>query len=176
MSNETVAQSSERGTFACSICGLASPHNHTDEEVRRHRTPPVAWIDNSGHPRHQLYLQSAKERELYGPLRPLFEVPAGLLDRIKAAEQRVQDDRAPRSIPADPHSDVDLVLAEVRYLIEGNWPPFWIAPAPCITCAANHYCPEHNPAPASNAGVSASPPQTFSQHTPMTSRQAGSSF
>lgn len=55
--------------------------------------------------------------------------PAGLLDRIKAAEQRVQDNRAPRSIPANPHSDVDLVLAEVRYLIEGRWPPFWLKDA-----------------------------------------------
>lgn len=55
--------------------------------------------------------------------------PLGLLDRIKAAEQRVQDNRAPRSIPADPHSDVDLVLAEIRYLIEDRWPPFWIKDA-----------------------------------------------
>lgn len=55
--------------------------------------------------------------------------PAGLLDRIKAAEQRIADNHAPRRIPADPHGDVDLVLAEVRYLIEGNWPPFWIKDA-----------------------------------------------
>jgi hypothetical protein len=55
--------------------------------------------------------------------------PAGLLDRIKAAEQRIADNHAPRRIPADPHGDVDLVLAEVRYLIEGRWPPFWIKDA-----------------------------------------------
>jgi hypothetical protein len=55
--------------------------------------------------------------------------PAGLLDRIKAAEQRIADNHAPRRIPADPHGDVDLVLAEVRYLIEGCWPPFWIKDA-----------------------------------------------
>jgi hypothetical protein len=56
--------------------------------------------------------------------------PEGLLERVKAAEQRIADNCAPRRIPADPHGDVDLVLAEVRYLIEGNWPPFWIAPPP----------------------------------------------
>ena len=36
---------------------------------------PVAYIDHSGHPRHLSYLQGAKERELYGPLRPLYEQP-----------------------------------------------------------------------------------------------------
>jgi len=65
----------------------------------------------------------------FADCKPEQRWPAGLLDRIKAAEQRVQDNRAPRSIPANPHSDVDLVLAEVRYLIEGKWPPFWIKDA-----------------------------------------------
>jgi hypothetical protein len=56
-----------------------------------------------------------------------FQWPLGLLDRIKAAEKRIENNHAPRRIPADPHGgDVDLVLAEVRYLIEGKWPPFWI--------------------------------------------------
>lgn len=58
--------------------------------------------------------------------------PAGLLERVKAAEQRIADNHAPRRIPADPHGDVDLVLAEVRYLIEGNWPPFWIKAVPTV--------------------------------------------
>jgi hypothetical protein len=35
----------------------------------------AAWIDNSGHPKHLSYLQGVKERELYGPLRPLYEHP-----------------------------------------------------------------------------------------------------
>ncbi len=60
--------------------------------------------------------------------------PDGLIDRIKAAEQRIQDGHALRRIPADP-TDVDLVLAEVRYLLEGKQPPFWIKtaaqPQPC---------------------------------------------
>lgn len=51
--------------------------------------------------------------------------PAGLIERIKAAEQRIQDGHAPRRIPADP-TDVDLVLAEVRCLLEGKQPPLWI--------------------------------------------------
>jgi hypothetical protein len=55
--------------------------------------------------------------------------PDGLIDRIKAAEQRIQDGHAPRRIPADP-TDVDLVLAEVRYALEGKQPPFWIKTTP----------------------------------------------
>lgn len=51
--------------------------------------------------------------------------PSGLLDRVKAAEQRIENGHAPRRIPADP-SDVDLVLAEVRCLLEGSAPPFWL--------------------------------------------------
>ncbi len=57
--------------------------------------------------------------------------PAGLIDRIKAAEQRIQDGHAPQRIPADP-TDVDLVLAEVRHLLEGKQPPFWL----------DQYCPQ----------------------------------
>lgn len=52
--------------------------------------------------------------------------PAGLIDRVKAAEQRIRDNHAPRRIPADP-TDVDLVLAEVRLFLEGAEPPFWAA-------------------------------------------------
>ncbi len=55
-------------------------------------------------------------------------IPAGLLERIKAAEQRIHDGHAPRRIPADP-TDVDLVLAEVRLWIESKPPPFWLAAA-----------------------------------------------
>jgi hypothetical protein len=55
--------------------------------------------------------------------------PAGLIERIKGAEQRIQDGHAPRRIPADP-TDVDLVLAEVRYLLEGKRPPFWVNTSP----------------------------------------------
>ena len=36
---------------------------------------PVAWIDNSEHPKHRLYWQSATEKRLYGPLRPLYTAP-----------------------------------------------------------------------------------------------------
>ena len=52
--------------------------------------------------------------------------PTGLLERVRAAEQRIRDNHAPRRIPADP-TDVDLVLAEVRAFIEGREPPFWLA-------------------------------------------------
>ncbi len=71
------------------------------------------------------------EREIEQALTPGEPVawPDGLIDRIKAAEQRIQDGHALRRIPADP-TDVDLVLAEVRYLLEGKQPPFWIKTAP----------------------------------------------
>lgn len=55
----------------------------------------------------------------------LATTPDGLIDRIKAAEQRIDDGHAPRRIPADP-TDVDLVLAEVRLFLEGKAPPFWV--------------------------------------------------
>lgn len=51
--------------------------------------------------------------------------PAGLLDRVKAASERIANGHAPRRIPADP-TDVDLVLAEVQMWIEGRWPPPWL--------------------------------------------------
>jgi hypothetical protein len=66
---------------------------------------------------------------------PVLTTPAapalseGMLDRIKAAEQRIIDGRAPRRIPADV-TDVDLVLAEVIAWAEGEPPPFWLAAAP----------------------------------------------
>ena len=36
---------------------------------------PVAWIDNSGHPKHMSHVQSVSERKLYGARRPLYEAP-----------------------------------------------------------------------------------------------------
>lgn len=55
--------------------------------------------------------------------------PAGLLERVKAAEQRIRDGHGSMRVPADP-TDPDLVLAEVAALIEGRTPPFWLRPAP----------------------------------------------
>ena len=36
---------------------------------------PVAWIDNSGHPHHLSYMQGIREKQLYGPLQPLYAAP-----------------------------------------------------------------------------------------------------
>jgi len=36
---------------------------------------PVAWIDNSGHPKHMSHIQSVLERKLYGARRPLYTTP-----------------------------------------------------------------------------------------------------
>ncbi len=70
---------------------------------------------------------SAGERILDTLRSPPASVPDGLIDRIKAAEQRIHDNHAPRRIPADP-TDVDLVLAEVRMFLETGERPFWITP------------------------------------------------
>lgn len=68
-------------------------------------------------------------------------VPEGLLDRVKAAEKRVKDGHAPRRIPADP-TDVDLVLAEVRLLLEGRHEKsWWIAAAPSQAAAKEGWKP-----------------------------------
>ncbi len=50
---------------------------------------------------------------------------SGLIKRIDAAIDRVTQGRGLMSIPADPRSDVDLVLAECKCLLEGRYPPFW---------------------------------------------------
>lgn len=68
--------------------------------------------------------QALTELEHYA--RESREWPLGLLDRVKAAAKRIDENQAPRRIPADPTSDVDLVLGEVRALLEGREPPFWV--------------------------------------------------
>lgn len=73
-------------------------------------------------------LEDVRRLKSAAPAAPAW--PAGLIDRIKAAEQRIADNQAPRRIPADPNGDVDLVLAEVRHLLEGKAPPFWLAASP----------------------------------------------
>ena len=34
---------------------------------------PVAWIDSNGHPHHLSAIQGVREKQLYGPWRPLYE-------------------------------------------------------------------------------------------------------
>lgn len=58
-------RSSGGGTHWCAL--VAQPAQSAE---------PVAWIDDSEHPKHRLYRQSATERRLYGPLRPLYLHPA----------------------------------------------------------------------------------------------------
>ena len=99
------------------------PHKGLSEHMAqatngRVRIDPVTGDVGIGTPPAQL-----------APVQEPVAWPAGLIDRIKAAEQRIQDGHALRRIPADP-TDVDLVLAEVRYLLEGKQPPFWIDTTP----------------------------------------------
>jgi hypothetical protein len=56
------------------------------------------------------------------------QVTEAMIERIKAAEQRIADGHALRRIPADP-TDPDLVLSEVRLFLQGEPPPFWLATA-----------------------------------------------
>lgn len=60
---------------------------------------------------------------------------SGLIKRIDAAVERVTQNRGLMSIPADPRSDVDLVLSECKALLQGENPPFWAKdfhPAPAV--------------------------------------------
>lgn len=50
---------------------------------------------------------------------------SGLIKRVDAAIERVTQGRGLMSIPADPRSDVDLVLSECKALLQGENPPFW---------------------------------------------------
>lgn len=50
---------------------------------------------------------------------------SGLIKRIDAAIERVTKGWGLMTIPADPRSDVDLVLSECKALLEGENPPFW---------------------------------------------------
>jgi len=44
-------------------------------DAERAKQGAVAWIDNSGFPKHSSCLQSASENRLYGPMRPLYLSP-----------------------------------------------------------------------------------------------------
>ncbi len=44
-----------------------------DGAVRPHDVKVAAWIDRSGHPHHLSHVQGIQERQLYGPLQPLFD-------------------------------------------------------------------------------------------------------
>lgn len=68
-----------------------------------------------------------------------------LIKRIDAAIDRVTQGRGLMSIPADPRSDVDLVLSECKALLQGENPPFWATdfhPAPAV--AVNEQMIEEN--------------------------------
>lgn len=56
---------------------------------------------------------------------PVAADHTGLIKRIDAAIERVTQGRGLMSIPADPRSDVDLVLSECKALLQGKNPPFW---------------------------------------------------
>lgn len=59
------------------------------------------------------------------PAEPVAVDHSDLIKRIDAAIERVTQGRGLMSIPADPRSDVDLVLSECKALLEGKNPPFW---------------------------------------------------
>lgn len=64
-------------------------------------------------------------RESVGEGEPVGADHSGLIKRIDAAIERVTQGRGLMSIPADPRSDVDLVLSECKALLQGENPPFW---------------------------------------------------
>lgn len=63
---------------------------------------------------------------------------SGLIKRIDAAIERVTKGYGLMTIPADPRSDVDLVLSECKALLQAETPPFWAKdfhPAPAVAQA-----------------------------------------
>ena len=56
-------------------CDLGNNPDYAKRVELRRPADVVAWIDNTGHPKHRLYRQSATEKRLYGPLRPLYAAP-----------------------------------------------------------------------------------------------------
>ena len=79
--------------------------------------------------RHEDHLAAMQGRCLAQIEEPANTWPAGLLERVKSALERIENNHCIRRIPADP-TDPDLVLAEVRYLLEGKTPPFWVSKLP----------------------------------------------
>lgn len=59
------------------------------------------------------------------PAKPVAADHTGLIKRIDAAIERVTKGWGLMTIPADPRSDVDLVLSECKALLQGENPPFW---------------------------------------------------
>ena len=75
---------------------------------------PVAWIDDSGHPKHRLYLQSATEKRLYGSLRPLYPHPAPQRQPLTAQKiRRIVDETVKLATPHE-----HIVFREVARAIE----------------------------------------------------------
>ena len=74
----TVRREIPGGRWTCPTCGKSVLRGlmarHPDDCVSAQPVAePVAWIDNSGHPKHLSHVQSVSEKRLYGPLRPLYE-------------------------------------------------------------------------------------------------------
>ena len=76
----------EREAYAAKLQSLRA-QAYRDGNKAGKQAEPVAWIDNTGHPKHRLYLQSATERRLYGPLRPLYAVPRPITTTTKPEPQ-----------------------------------------------------------------------------------------
>jgi hypothetical protein len=62
-----------------------------------------AWMDDSGHPKHRLHIQSATEKRLYGPLRPLYTAPP---------QRKPLTDEEIDKLPWGPHESNPVTFAE----------------------------------------------------------------
>jgi len=96
---------------------------------------PVAWAETDEHGEIAWGEEGCFSNDpawIENPL-PLYTHPAqpvaadqtGLIKRSDAAIERVTQGRGLMSIPADPRSDVDLVMSECKALLQGKNPPFW---------------------------------------------------
>ena len=83
-----LAQQAEPVRLQCVACGTVYADGVPPQVPLAQQAEPVAWIDNSDHPKHRLYRQSAFERRLYGPLRPLYTAPPAAQQAEPVAEVR----------------------------------------------------------------------------------------
>lgn len=114
--------------------------HYAEYAMQNKQAEPVAWmcdvLQADATFKRELSFETPPPDGTYYSIRgrtPLYTHPApavavdhsDLIKRIDAAIDRVVQGRGLMSIPADPRSDVDLVLTECKALLQGEKPPFW---------------------------------------------------
>lgn len=91
-----------------------------------HEAMKKAWQDKTSGLNYYDFIEGFECALAHRDAQPAVAVDhSGLIKRIDAAIERVTQGRGLMSIPANPRSDVDLVLCECKALLQGENPPFW---------------------------------------------------